>query len=386
MARIARIDALHLAAPADAGWALSGTEDVLLVRVHDEDGRVGLGECMAAPSVLKAFLEMPSLHGWSRRPAELLVGQDPLEARTLWQRLYEQTQEPGRRGVAVHAISAVDVALWDLAGQVVGAPVWKLLGGARSTMRPYATIFPGLPQGRSLAVLMAETARQMSLAVGLGYAAVKLELLFGELASDRRLPELVREARGLLGPDVGLALDFGYRWRDWQDARRVLDRVADCDILFAEATLQHDDLAGHARLQRACAVPVAGAEFAATRFEALEWIRCGGVSVIQPGVTRAGGFTELLRIADLCELEGVQLIPHGWAAGIGAVAGLHLQAAAPAVPWVEYRDHRLLPSALRERLVRPAETTLVDGVVPLPAAPGLGLTLNEDAVREFAVG
>ena len=385
MARIAWIDALHLAAPADAGWAMSGTEDTLLVKIHDDEGRVGIGDCTAAPSVLKAFLEMPSLHGWSRRPTELLVGADPLETRALWQRLYEETLEPGRRGIAIHAISALDVALWDLAGQVVGAPLWKLLGGARSPMRPYATIFPGLPQGRSLGTLMAETARQMALARELGYAAVKMELLFQELAPDRLLVEMIREGRRLLGPDTGLALDFGYRWRDWQEARRVLDQVVDCDILFAEATLQHDDLVGHRRLQQACATPIAGAEFAVTRFEVLSWIRDGGVSVVQPDVTRAGGFSELARIADLCELEGVQLIPHGWGTGIGAMATLHLQAAAPAMPWVEYRDHRLLPSTLREKLVQPAAVILRDGIVPLPKAPGLGLSLDEPTVRAFAV-
>lgn len=385
MARITGIEALHLAAPADEGWALSGTEDTLLVRVADDAGRVGIGECMAAPAVLKAFLEMPSLHGWSRSPRELLLGQDPLEARALWQRVYEQTQEPGRRGVAIHALSAVDIALWDLAGWIVGVPAWKLLGGARAPMRPYATIFPGMPGGRSLDQLMAETERQMAMALELGFKAVKMELLFGGLASDRRLVELVRAGRRLLGPDIGMALDFGYRWRDWQEARRMLDRVADCDILFAEATLQHDDLVGHRRLQQACAVPIAGAEFAATRFEVLSWIRDGGVAVVQPSVTRAGGFTELSRIADLCELEGVQLIPHGWATGIGAMAGLHLQAAAPAIPWVEYRDHRLLPSALRERLVQPACVTLRDGIVLLPETPGLGLTLDEPTVQAFTV-
>jgi L-rhamnonate dehydratase len=385
LARITRVEATHLAVPVAKGWSLSSTEDALLVQIHDDEGRVGIGECTAAPSVLKAFLEMPSLHGWSRRPAELLVGEDPLEARALWQRLYEHTLEPGRRGIAIHAISAVDVALWDLAGQVVGTPVWKLLEGARSPMRPYATIFPDLPQGRSLSELMAETARQMAKAQELGFAAVKMELLFEELAPDRLLVDLIREGRRLLGPDTGFALDFGYRWRDWQEARRVLDRVADCDILFAEATLQHDDLVGHRRLQQASAMPIAGAEFAVTRFEVLGWIRDGGVSVVQPDITRAGGFSELLRIADLCELEGVQLIPHGWGAGIGAMASLHLQAAALAVPWVEYRDHRLLPSTLRERLVQPACVPLRDGKVPLPEAPGLGLTLDQATVQAFAL-
>jgi L-alanine-DL-glutamate epimerase-like enolase superfamily enzyme len=232
---------------------------------------------------------------------------------------------------------------------------------------------------------MAETKRQFDTARALGYRAVKMEVLFEGLADDRRLVELIREGRRMLGDDMAMALDFGYRWTDWRDARWLLNKVADCDILFAEATLRHDDLAGHAKLAGAIPMRLCGAEFAAGRHEILEWIRVGKVDVVQPNITRSGGFTELLRIAELCELEGVQLIPHGWNHGIGAQAALHLQAAAPNVPYVEYRTPRLFPSRLRETLASPTEPPVRDGRMELPPGPGLGLALDDALVARHRV-
>ncbi len=128
-----------------------------------------------------------------------------------------------------------------------------------------------------------------------------------------------------------------------------------------------------------------GAEFAAGRHEILEWIRVGKVAVVQPNPTRSGGFTEMMRIAELCALEGVQVIPHGWNHGIGAQAAYHFQAAAPNVPYVEYRTHRLFPSDLRRDLVHPAEQPVADGRSPLPDGPGLGVTLDDEVVRRYRV-
>jgi L-alanine-DL-glutamate epimerase-like enolase superfamily enzyme len=230
---------------------------------------------------------------------------------------------------------------------------------------------------------MDEIGRQFQRARELGYRAVKMEVLFEDLADDRRLAELIKEGRRMLGDDIAMALDFGYRWDDWQDARALLVKVAECDILFAEATLQHDDLAGHAKLQASVPLRVCGAEFATGRYEVLEWIRTGKVAVVQPGVARAGGFTELVRIAELCVLEGVQLIPHGWSSGIGAQASYQLQAAAPNVPYVEYRSHELFASPLRRDLVRPSELPIVDGHASLPEGPGLGVTLDEALVERY---
>lgn len=383
MPRIAEIEVLPLVAPVDRSGDLDGSNDTVVVRLTDEDGRTGIGEADAPPSVVKAFLEMPTSHEWSQNVRPHLIGADPLEAAALWERLYEATTYPGRRGLGIHALSAVDIALYDLAGKQLGVPVYKLLGGARrERLSPYATIFPSLPQGRGIAEVMEEMARLFERALALGFRAVKMEVLFEDLASDRELVELIREGRRLLGDDVTMALDFGYRWRDWQDARWVLERIADCDIYFAEATLQHDDLHGHARLARVSPIRICGAEHAATRWEVREWIEVGQVAVVQPDINRCGGLTEIRRIADMAELYGVQVIPHAWKTGITAACGRHAHAACTAIPRFEFLSPELFDSVLRRELVAP-EPTIEEGFMRLPDGPGLGVELVPEAVEKY---
>lgn len=383
--KIARVEVIPIFVPDQRTNDLDGTVDTVIVRVFDEDGLYGFGEADAPPLVVKHFIEMPTAHNWSMNLVDLLVGQDPLEIAALWQKMYEATFWPGRRGLGIHAVSAIDVALHDLAGKQLGVPAYKLMGGARrERLRPYCTIFPGLSHGQPVSALMTEIERQFDKALSIGFRAVKMEVLFYDLVTDRELVDLIKQGRRMIGDDVTMAVDFGYRWTNWHDAKWVLDRVADCDIFFAEATLQHDDLAGHAKLAAQSAVRIGGAEAAATRFEVREWIERGGVSVVQPNIGRGGGLTEIRRIADMAELAGVEVVPHGWKTGITSAMGRHFQAACPAAPVFEYISPKVFDSPLRRELVSP-EPTLEDGFMALPTEPGLGIVLNEEAVERWRV-
>jgi L-alanine-DL-glutamate epimerase-like enolase superfamily enzyme len=182
-----------------------------------------------------------------------------------------------------------------------------------------------------------------------------------------------------------MALDFGYRWKRWHDALWLLQRVADCNIYFAEAALQHDDLQGHARLSEASPIRVCGAEAAAGRCEIREWIERGRVAVVQPNISRSGGFTEMKRICDMAEMAGVDVIPHGWKTGITAAAGMHLQAACGQVPHFEFVSPNVFDSPLRRDLTAP-EPLVKDGRIELPSAPGLGVSLNERLIDKLRVG
>jgi L-rhamnonate dehydratase len=383
VSRIARIEAIPVISPAGSANDLDGTADTVIVKVHDEDGRFGFGEADAPPSVVKSFIDMPTAHLWSRNAGEILVGEDPVEIAGLWQKLYEGTFWPGRRGLGMHAISAIDIALHDLAGKQLGLPAYKLMGGARRTkLRPYCTIYPGLAQGRSIDDLMAEIFRQFDMAMAAGFRAVKMEVLFYDLVTDLELIRRIGEGRRALGDDILLAIDFGYRWHNWHDALFVLERIADHNIFFAEATLQHDDLAGHARLAEHSAIRICGAEAAATRFEIREWLTVGKVGVVQPNIGRGGGLTEIRRIADLCEIMGAEVVPHGWKTGITSAVGRHFQAACPAAPVFEYVSPHVFDSPLRRELVSP-EPAVVDGYMDLPTGPGLGIALNEALVARW---
>jgi L-rhamnonate dehydratase len=383
MSKIAAVEVIPVAAPNQATNDLDGTVDTVIVRISDEEGRSGIGETDAPPAVVKAFIEMPTAHLWSRNATEMLIGADPVETAGLWQKIYDGTFWPGRRGLGIHALSAIDIALHDLAGKQLGLPVYKLMGGARrDRLRPYCTIYPGLPHGRSAADLMREIGRQFEAALSAGFRAVKMEVLFYDLVDDAELVTLIHEGRRMLGDKILMALDFGYRWESWHDAKWVLDRLSDCNIYFAEATLQHDDLAGHAQLAAVSPIRICGAEAAATRWEIREWLERGRVAVVQPNVGRGGGLTEIRRIADMCELYGAQVIPHGWKTGITSAVGRHFQAACPAAPLFEYVSPKVFDSPLRRELVSP-EPALADGFMALPTAPGLGIELNTELVERW---
>ena len=386
MSRIESIEVIPLRVGGSDVEDCDGTVDTVVVRLTDDEGRTGIGESDASPEAVKAFLEAPTAHIWARRASEMLIGEDPLEIAALWERLYQGTIYSGRRGLGIHALSAVDIALHDLVGKSLAVPAYKLMGGARrNALRPYCTIYPGLPKERSLRQLLDITNKQFEQAISLGFRAVKMEVLYFDLVTDAQLVDAIREGRRMLGDDITMMLDFGYRWTDWHDALWVLRRVEDCNIFFAEATLQHDDLRGHARLSEASPIRICGAEFAATRFEVREWIETGKVAVVQPDISRCGGLTEIRRIADLCELYGVQVVPHGWKTGILAAAGRHFQAACPNVPYFEFISPHVYQSPLREKLVHP-EPVLTDGRMALPEGPGLGVELDPRVVETYRVG
>jgi len=358
-----------------------GEEETLLVRITDENGTYGIGESPCTPKVIQAMVEQETIHFWSQGITDLLIGADPVEARALYDRIYHGSFYHGRRGTFIQAMSAVDIALWDLAGKQLGLPVYKLLGGARSDrIRPYATCYPGDIYDGPMTPIVDEIARQAEIAVDQGITAIKVPVLFGDATTDKQIVEFTKQCRSMVGDDIVLALDFGYRWWDWHDAAWTLKRIEDFDIYFAEAPLRHDDLHGHARLAAVSPIRIGGAEFAAGRWEVREWIETGGVSLVQPGVSRAGGFTELMRIAEMCEMYGAQLMPHSFATGITDVANFHLQAASLTIPMVEFRSSRLGPSRLRTELVSPPEPAIVDGYAELPTGAGLGVELNEELV------
>lgn len=378
---IARVEALIVSVPAEGNAFAEGEEEALLVRITDENGAYGIGESVCTPKVVQAMIEQETIHFWSQGIGDLLVGADPVEARALYDRIYHSSFYHGRRGTFIQAMSAIDIALWDLAGKQLGVPVYKLLGGARTDrIRPYATCYPGDIYDGPMTPIVDEIARQAEIAVDQGITAIKVPVLFGDNTTDKQIVQFTAECRRIVGDDIVLALDFGYRWWDWHDAAWTMRRIEEYDIHFAEAPLRHDDLHGHARLAGVSPVRIGGAEFAAGRWEVREWLETGGVSLVQPGVSRAGGFTELMRIAEMCEMYGAQLMPHSFATGITDVANFHLQAAALTIPMVEFRSSRLGPSRLRTELVSPPEPEIIDGFAELPTGAGLGVELNEELV------
>lgn len=383
--RVAAVDAIVLRAAQLGAGDLDAAQDTVLVRVFDEVGREGIGEADAPAELVRDLILMADAHGWSRGLARVVIGRDPVAAVAAHEAMYQASIWHGRRGLGIHAISAVDIALYDLAGKQTARPVHALLGGARRrTARPYATVWPGPARDRSLSAIMDDIAERVAALTSSGFRAVKVELLPDLPATDRDLVACVRQARDMVGPDVAMLVDFGYRWRDWRAAQWMLSKVDDCDVWLAEATLQHDDLDGHARLSAAVSTRIGGGEMAATRWECREWIERGRVDVLQPDVNRCGGLSELRRIADMADLYGVSVVPHGWKTGITAAATRHLQITVDNMPYIEMLSPGQSPSLLRTRLVGP-EPAVVNGLIEVSDEPGLGVVVDEQVVCDTRV-
>jgi L-alanine-DL-glutamate epimerase-like enolase superfamily enzyme len=364
---------------------LDGATETLLVEVEDAEGRVGIGEADTASDAARAIVLMDDVHLLCRGLRNTLLGCDPIELRSNWHRLADATFLAGPSGVARHAIAAVDVALHDLAGKQLGRPVYQLLGGAlRRAITPYATCYAGTVGERSLHEMLDATCVLLDRARSLGFRAIKMEVLFEGVARDRDIVVCVREGRLTVGDDVELLVDFGYRWSDWRDAAWTLRELEDCRIYLAEATLAHDDLASHAKLAATASTRIGGGEFASTWHECLAWLELGRVDVVQADVSRAGGLTEMQRIAQSALERGASVVPHCWKTGINAAAARHLQVASANVPFVEMLVPALWSSPLRDELVTP-EPELENGHIALPSLPGLGVELSRDALREYAV-
>lgn len=377
-----KIEAIPLRIPEVSSKANDGAQETVIVKIHTDEGIVGIGEVDASPFMVKAVLDAPSSHNWSLSFQDLLVGENPLDVERLWDKMYQGTIYTGRRGLVIHAIGAVDLALWDISGKALGRPVYELMGGPRrGHVVPYASVHP--PLG-SLADTERRTRQLMERVIQMGYRAVKLQLVYGDVYTDADIVRLVRLARKMLGDEMTFMIDVGYRWTDSKAAIWTIRQLEDCNLYFVETPLRMDDLDGHARLAEAVTTRIAGAELLASRWEALDLMDRGKVDVIQPDVGRAGGLTESWRIARLADDRGLLCTPHGWKSGLTIAAEIHLSAASPNVPFIEFMVPELWPSIIRSELVRP-EFTPQNGVIQLPRTPGLGVELNEEIVRRLAV-
>jgi L-alanine-DL-glutamate epimerase-like enolase superfamily enzyme len=354
------------------------SQDDVVVEVLTDEGIVGIGETDAPPSVIKAFIDMPSSHDTSIGLRDLLIGEDPLQIEKLWNKMYQRTIMAGRRGLGINAIGAIDVALWDIAGKYYGQPVWKLLGGAqKEAAAPYASMFVLMdPKVVEIDLLR----KQVQLVKKMGFRAAKLEELVN---SRKRDYEIVKAARELLGDEVDLMVDAYYCWPDFRTAFERCKELEKFNLYFIETPLPVDDLEGHAKLSHSLGMKVASGEFLTTRYEFMDLIDRGKVDVAQPDIGRVGGLSEARKIADYAKTKGVLVIPHCWKTGIGIAASLHFCLATPNSPYFEFMLKEFATSELRKSLVK-KEFKISDGLIQPPLAPGLGISLDRSIMKRFS--
>ncbi len=350
-------------------------QDVLIIRIHTDEGITGIGEAHTNPFALKAIIDTPSAHISAQGIKDLLVGEDPTRISHLWDKMYRFSQTYGRRGLGIHAISGIDIALWDIAGQVAGQPIHRLLGGARrSEVRTYASdLAPPEPEAPEATV-------DRALAhVATGFKAVKFG--WGALGRDRNADlELIRQIRAGLGPDIDILIDIGLPI-PLADAVWYGEAFADERVFFLEEPLAPDDFDGWRRLVATSPTPIATGEKETTRFGFRDLIERGNLRIIQPDVARAGGITECMRIGTIAELGRVQVIPHCWSTDILVAATLHFIATVHDCPYLEFNA---TANPLKTDLAADP-IALVNGIAQVPTKPGLGIELREDTIKRFRI-
>ncbi len=248
-----------------------------------------------------------------------------------------------------------------------------------------------LPTGNTLATYQASLVKKVVQAKAQGFKAAKLEICIngpyshhGLQERDEAIVDIVAACREALGPDMVLMVDVAYAWWDTKSALHVLNDLEPYDIYFLETPLDIDDLAGYAFLHNHSPIRIAAGEWQNTHFEFIDLADRGKVDVLQPDIGRVGGFTEARKVCQIAADRGRLIVPHCWKSGIGIAASAHLCAATACCPYIEFLPAELSESLLRRELVVD-ELQMRDGTIALPQKPGLGVELNHDVLRKFAV-
>ncbi|HUG17394.1 MAG TPA: mandelate racemase/muconate lactonizing enzyme family protein [Planctomycetaceae bacterium] len=353
----------------DGGWP-QGHEPQenlhTLIEITTDEGVTGVGSCFTSGTLVRGAVELLAPL-WKNESAE--------EPERVTEKLRRSSFWQGRGGSVEHAISGIDIALWDIMGKICGQPVSRLLGGNyRDRIKPYGSMLfdePAILRDR-----LKET-------VARGFKAIKLGWRpFGR--KSRAFDELlVRTARETVGEKIELMVDAGGSEQFWPHglnwARETAKMLADYDIVWFEEPLPPDDIEGYIELTKQSPVPIASCEVLTRRESFLPWIERRAVDIIQPDCTKNGGLSESRRIAWAAFDHNVQLVSHGWNTAIGLAADLQLAAAMPVARYVEY----LTPCAYVEDLTTEPFVIDDEGYLKIPQSPGLGIELDHEKLKKY---
>lgn len=368
--KITDVEAIHLRLPKVEEVA-DGTQDCLIVRVHTDAGITGLGEVVSCSYVARAVVEAPRSAPFRHGLAEIVRGLDPRDTDAATQAMIEGTAWYGPGGVTRHAMSGVDMALWDIRGKETGQPVRKLLADDAVDVVPcYASVlWPASPD------LVADSARAF---LDQGYRAVKYG--WAPMGPDLELDqELVAAARAALGEEVELMVDAGRAW-DLDNALARVERFAPYRVSWLEEPLHPYDTEGYRQLSASSNIPIAAGEAITLLEEYEQLLRRGQIHVVQPDLGRVGGITSGQRIAGLAAETSSRPVPHAFGTGVLLAASAQWTAAGQQ-PLTEYTR---APSPLARDLVRHT-MKFEEGMLNLNNPPGLGVELDEDVVEKFRV-
>ena len=356
----------------EGGWSNElRPEDCVhtLVTVHTDEGLVGLGSVFTNDALVQASLKVLE---------PLYLGENALEPERISEKLHQNMFWLGRGGSITHAISGIDIALWDLLGKTTGQPVGRLLGGRyRERVQPYASLLMDEPEKLRNHLLSVKAQGFRAFKIGWGPFGRRNQ------ATDEAI---VRAAREAVGPDSRLMVDAGGSDAHWTNgykwALNTSKMLADYDVHWFEEALDPDALEDYVKLREHSPVPISGGEVLTRRQSFQPFLEARAFDIIQPDVTKVGGISEERRIAWMAQEHGIRFIPHGWNTAVGLAADLHLASAFPGTDLVEY----LTGSPFIDEITVGGWQLDADGMLAIPGSPGLGLELDPDAVAKYTGG
>src|SRR5215831_455216 len=358
------------------GWVRQ--RSATLVEVLTDQGISGWGEAFAQglepPEIAATIIDK------ALRP--LLVGADPLDSEVLWHRMYHMTRDYGRKGSVIASISAVDIALWDIAGKFYDVPIYKLLGGAfRTRVEPYATGFYRI-KGQGEATRLAEEAIRHFES---GFKLMKVKLGYG-VADDVVCMQKI--AAAIQGKPITLMVDTDHAYGR-AEAIQLGHALEQYNLRWYEEPVAPEDVRGYAEVRNKLSIPIAGGENEHTLYGFREFLAAGAVDIAQPDIGSCGGISAARHIMALAQSHGVQINPHVWGSAIAQAASLQVIAAVPVAhhslfgqePILEY-DRSSHP--FRQQLVRESIQQF-EGWVDVPSKPGLGVEVDREILDQYRV-
>jgi D-galactarolactone cycloisomerase len=336
-----------------------------LVAVFTDEGITGWGSVFTNDRLVHAALQVLE---------PLYAGESPLEPERVSEKLHAHTFWMGRGGTITHTISGIDIAMWDILGKATGQPVGRLLGGCyRSRVLPYASLL--MCESSALAERLTALGEQGFKAFKIGWGP------FGR-QSDAVDERIVKAARESVGPEARLMVDAGASDACWHQhfkwAARTASMLAEFGVYWFEEPLVPDNLSDYVLLRQNAPLPIAGGEVLTRRQSFTPFLQARAFDIVQPDVTKVGGISEERKIAWMAQENGVRFIPHGWNTALGLAADLHLASATRNTDMVEY----LTGSPFIDDLVEKKWQLDENGMLAIPNGPGLGVSLNLDAVEK----
>lgn len=357
------------------GWIK--VRSTVIVELECDNGIIGFGECLChgqqPPQLAAAFIQ----HCF----APHVIGRDVFDVEVIWEELYNLSRPYGQQGVAVNALSGLDIALWDAIGKELDQPICNLIGGKfRTRVKAYATGFFRREDGR----YPEDSVKEAMGYVERGFQGMKLKTGFGADEDIR----MVREVRKAIGPDIMLMTDANCAY-NLSVARRIVLELEPEKVEFFEELLPPEDIDGYVQLRNLTSAYIAAGENIFGKIAFKEWVKAGALDIYQPDLCSCGGYTECKKIAALAQAWNTMVIPHAWGSGVGLAAALQYIASLAPAPISMHTAEMLLEF---DQSSHPFRLDLIqdgveyrDGYVNVPMSPGIGVEVDRKTIERYQI-